>query len=234
MKKLGTSKWIILVPGFIVIVVLLVILGMPDNPTSQNVNITFPGGFMLEMDVSQPEVAHSALLAQLFSEEFTRDGVLGWLGREQQMFSISDIQLVTALEQNLCDPIPDSPLPERIEKAQECAARPVADGLRTLQVERRIPFHYVGIPVRVGVQADEEGRPAMGRANVCLESDLLGKQIELTDPISGSRITVLASGSYRCTGFSRYPDVQLGPDQARDLFISALLEYQDAVAVSLD
>ena len=78
--------------------------------STKSVNITFPGGIALEMDVSQPEIAHSALLTQLFSEEFTRDGVLGWLAREQQNFSISDERLVAALEESLCDPIPNKPL----------------------------------------------------------------------------------------------------------------------------
>ena len=236
MKKPGTRTVaeILGIVAFLVLAVYTVMSGSPDNPTTQSVNITFPGGFGLEMDVSQSEIAHSALLTQLFSEEFTRDGVLGWLGREQQVYSISDVELVTALERSLCEPIPDSPLQERIEKARECAARPVANGLRRLQEEKKPPFHYVGIQVRVGVQAAEGARPALGRANVCRESDLFGKQIELTDPVSGNEIVVRASGSYPCTGFSRYPDVQLGPDQARDLFVSALLEYQDAVAVSLD
>ena len=226
------KKWMSI--GGIVAVVIIVVLARPDNPTTQSVNITFPGGIALEMDVSQPEIAHSALLTQLFSEEFTRDGVLGWLAREQQNFSISDERLVAALEESLCDPIPNSPLSEKIEKGQECAAKSVAVALRRLQEEKRIPFHYIGVPVRVGVQADEASRPLPGRANVCRESELLGRQVELFDPVSSNTIEVLASGSYPCTGFSRYPNVQLGPDQARQLFNRPLQEYQDAVAVALD
>lgn len=218
----------------ILVVGLIVVLAMPDDPTTQSVNITFPGNFAFEMDVSEPEIAHSALLEQLFSEQFTRDGVIGWLATEQRMFRISDARLATALENELCDPIPDSPLPERIEKGRECVARPVVSAIRQLQEERRVPFHYVGVPIQVGVQANQASRPFSDRANVCRESEFLGRRLELIDPISNQAIEVLASGSYPCTGFSRYPDVQLGPAQARELFNRPLLEYQDAVAVVLD
>ena len=73
--------------------------------------------------------------------------------------------------------------------------------------------------------------------NGCIVADSVGlgkTWTALTDPLSNNTIRVRASGSYECTGFSRYPDVQLGPDQARALFDRPLLQYQDAIAVALD
>ena len=111
---------------------------------------------------------------------------------------------------------------------------PVAQGLRALAAQRLVPFHYVGVPVRVGVQSSDEHKPADGRANVCRESDFLGRQVELTVANSGAQLVVQATGSYVCTGFSVFPEIQLNPADARRLFGSTLLEYQDAVAVVVE
>lgn len=178
--------------------------GAPSSPTEQSAKIQFPGGGSVEMDVSQPEIAQAAVLEKLFSEEFTRGGVLGWLARKA-IFSIRDARLVTAPQENLCDPIPAGPLATRIEKARDCAATPVARGLRALAGKKLAPFHYVGVEVKVGVQAEELHKPAQGSANVCRESGFLGKRVELTDPASGAQLVVRASGSYPCTGMGGSP-----------------------------
>ena len=234
-----------------VAVAVVVILAGPDEPQQQNVVIRFPNDITFEMDVSQPEIEHSDYLTNMFKDQFVRDGVLGWLARNQQVYSISnpdlfdalkkkhiysisDLGLVEALEKHLCDTIPDYPLTERIHKGQECAEKPVAAGLRQLQMKRRKPFHYVGFNVRIGVQADGASRPASGRANVCKDGGLLGKQLELIDSVSNNVIVVQASGWYTCSGYTRYPDVQLAPDQASTLFNRTLDEYQEAIAVLLN
>jgi hypothetical protein len=229
------SKWTaVIVPALVTLVIgFLVGRGTPSDPAKQSVKILFPGGGSVEMDVSQREIAHAAVLERLFSEEFTRDGVLGWLARKA-IFSVHDERLVNALKTDLCEPIPETPLAARIEKARACASRPVANGLRALAEQKLPPFHYVGVEVRVGVQAEELHRPTQGNANVCRESGFLGKQVALTDPASGAQVVVRASGSYPCTGYARFPDIQLNPEDARALFNRALLEYQKAVAVPLD
>ena len=228
-----TSNKLILGLAGVAAIGVLVFLGLPSDPTRQAVKITFPGGGELEMDVSRPEIDHASLLERLFSEQFTRDGVLGWLA-EQGVLSIQDARLVSTLESELCEEIPRAPIDARLQKASECASNPVAHGLRTLAEHRKVPFHYVGLQVRVGVQADTRSRPGKGKANVCRESDLLGKEFELTDLASGRNLILQASGYYNCTGYSRYPEVQLDPADARDLFRRPLREYERAVAVPLD
>jgi hypothetical protein len=240
---MGTTHlpwYVILVPS--VIIGLLVGFGMPKNPDTQSFTVTFPGGISLEMALSRAEISYSRLLFELFvaepdskdslnQEDITiiRVGVLEWLRTNQHIYAVTDVALVVALEEYLCDPIPREPLQERVRKQRECADRPVAGALRDLRDKARVPFHYVGIPVRVGVP--DEGRPSEGRASVCGDSGMLGRRVELINQVSGQRIEVVASGSYTCTGFSRYPDIQLEPLDARNLFNVPLQEYQDAIAV---
>ena len=196
------------------------------------VELTFPGGVAMKMDGSQP-IAHSELLEDIFSEKFSRDGFVGWLA-EKDIYSIRDERLVDAINKRLCESIPEQPFEARIQAARACAEENVATSLRMLVARRQIPFHYVGTLVKVGIPSLED-QPPVGRANVCAESDLLDKEVELTNHRNGRRIEIEASwGRYPCTGYATFPDIQLNFDDAQELFPGALDEYQEAVAVILN
>ena len=49
-----------------------------------------------------------------------------------------------------------------------------------------------------------------------------------------NRIEIQASGTYRCTGFTKFPDIQLSFEDAGALFPGPLNELQEAVAVVLN
>ena len=196
-----------------------------------DVALTFPGGGSLEMSAGQP-VAHDELLNDIFAQQFSRDGLMGWLA-DKDIFSFEDARLVEALNERLCDSIPEEPLDQKIKASQDCADRPVAAGLRQLVDQEHVPFHYVGISVNVWIPAREH-QPQIGRASVCEESEFRGKKVELTNPRTSNQIEVQASGTSPCTGYTRFPDIQLRFENAERLFPGPLNEFQEAIAVVLN
>ena len=113
---------------------------------------------------------------------------MGWLA-DKDIFSFEDARLVEALNERLCDSIPEEPLDQKIKASQDCADRPVAAGLRQLVDQEHVPFHYVGISVNVWIPAREH-QPQIGRASVCEESEFRGKKVELTNPRTSNQIEV--------------------------------------------
>lgn len=215
------SKLACVVYGFGGGMFLMFLLGgnMPISPTSVNFKITDPSGQgSIELQVDGEEINYEAVLEHVFKDDILGPGVAGWLQQKQQMFRLHDEALVTAIESSLCDPIPATPLTDRVEKAKECAEKEVVSGLRTLASNHRTPFHYVGVVAKVGIPAQEEHRPRPGRANVCRDGGLLGKTLEVIEPVTRTMIEVEATGSYSCTGYTKFPDIQLSMEDAGQLF----------------
>ena len=209
-----------------------VICSMTSDSSRRTMELTFPGVAGLKIDISQPEIAHDKLLKDIFAQQFSRDGLMGWLA-DKDIFVFKDERLVEALNKRLCDIIPEHPLDRKIKAAQDCAELPVSTSLRQLADQKRVPFHYVGIAVNVGVP-EREDQPQIRQASVCANSALHGERVELTNPRTGNRIDVQATGRYTCTGFTTYPDIQLTFEDARKLFSEPLGKYQEAVAVVLN
>ncbi len=149
------------------------------------------------------------------------------------MYQLQDESLVSAIASDLCEPIPKQPLEERLTKSEECAKKKVPEGLRTLVRDHKPPFHYVGFKARLGVPGEED-RPAIGRANVCKEGGLLDKTLEVINKSSGRTIQVKATGSYTCTGFSKFPDLQLSAEDAEKLFGYKVVKPEGVVVVELN
>ena len=178
------------------------------------------------------EIAHDKLLKDIFPQQFSKDGLMGWLA-DKNIFAFEDERLVKALNERLCEAIPEQPLDRKIKAAQDCANLPVATRLRELADKKWIPFHYVGVVVNVGVP-EREDQPQIGQASVCASSALRDERVELTNSRTGNRIEVQATGRYTCTGFTTYPDIQLNFEDAGKLFSEPLGKYQEAVAVVLN
>jgi len=163
------------------------------------------------MDVSQREIGHAAVLEKAVLPRSSRGMVCwaGWRGRRSSPFT----------DEAAGDGPEDGSLRAN---SRDAACRAHREG-PSLRLQARgdwssgpgraeiAPFHYVGVQVRIGVQAEELHRPTQGNANVCRESGFLGKQVALTDLTSGTQVVVRASGSYPCTGYARFPDIQLTP-----------------------
>ena len=150
------------------------------------------------------------------------------------MYWIKDAELPDALNKSLCDPIPDSPLDQHIAAATACAETGVADGLRRLSASHKVPFHYAGKNVVIGIQGDPAHAPRPDFANACDGSSLSGKRVELTNLSNDNKITVYTTGLYPCSGVGTTPDIQLNPDDAARLFDGPFRKLQSAVAVPLN
>ena len=211
---------------------LLICYGMWDAE-EQDISITGPFGVSINAGATNYTIDQEQLLTKLYGNEFMRGGLMEWLV-SRSVFSLHDPRLAQALNEHLCDEIPDTPLRDKISAGQQCAERAVAQRLRELASRRQVPFHYVGIQIDIGIPADPEHRPATGNANACQEGPFRGQRVELTDPTSGHRLEVLATGRYRCSGVGRAPNMQLNARDARILFNGPLQEYQPAIAVILD
>ena len=208
------------------------VCSITSDSSRQTMELTFPGGSGLKIDTTAPQIAHGKLLDDIFAQQFSRDGLMGWLA-DKDIFSFGDVRLVEALNNRLCGSIPGQPLDQKIRASQNCANLPVAAGLRQLVSQKRVPFHYVGVSVQVGIPAREH-QPQLGWASVCEDSELRSKRVELTNLRTPNRIEIQASGTYRCTGFTKFPDIQLSFKDALALFPGPFNELQEAVAVVLN
>lgn len=223
MKKLGV------VVGGIVLALVVLALGF-TRMGAKSLMIDFPlgGGIAVEAD----KLPQSELLEKMWADDFGKAGMIDWLSR-RSVFQVTDARAVEALG-NLCGDFPAAPIGDRVAKQQECAEITVAKALRELARTRKPPFHYVGFQIRVGVSLDEEHRPTDGYANACQEGELLGRKVELTNPLNHKQIQVTATGRYPCSGMGITPDIQLNEADAAAIFDGALLKHQVAVAVVLD
>ncbi len=221
-----------IIPSAIALMVGVIVgRGLPSDPASQNVTWRFPGGSLtmhVKKDLSNPEV----MLKRVFEEDFSRAGALHWLREKYRIFALEDLSLIEAIEE-LCPDIPNEPFEARQRRLEGCTKIPVVERLRLLAENRRPPFQYIGREVRIGVPEKEEHRPKDGHANVCRTKGYLGRKIELTNPANRNSIVVKATGSYPCTGFAKFPDLQLNPQDARAMFDRPLQEYETAIAVVL-
>ena len=160
--------------------------------------------------------------------------MIEWLAGKD-IFHITDPRLSEALNKDLCASIPEEPLTERMRIARVCAEKDIAKKLRLLSRRKAVPFHYTGKEVQVGIPSAPEHQPQKGKANTCAEDDdLVGKRVQLTNPLNQKQLDVLASGYYPCSRVIRTPDIQLNPADADWLFDGPLRKYQDAIAVVLN
>ena len=61
------------------------------------------GDASISMNTRGGRIDHEALLESIFSEKFSRDGALGWLRDGQNVYSIKDPALASALHTKLCE-----------------------------------------------------------------------------------------------------------------------------------
>jgi len=226
-----TVPWWTLIPTVLFTALAMWAIGRGvENPSGQTVTIVFPGGGQIDVRSEREPLDYGALMTKLFSEDFSRNGVLGWLRDKQHLYSIQSEEIAAGLRTRLCDPIPSEPRELRQAKARECAEKPAAAALRRLSFERAVPFHYVSHPVLAGVQAQKPHRPGRGRVNVCKTGGFVGQRLQVFEPINNRMIEVQAGGTYVCEG-GEFADIQLDPDDAKELFKGALDRIQKVVVV---
>ena len=89
-----------------------------SDSSRQTMELTFPGGSGLKIDTTAPQITHGKLLDDIFAQQFSRDGLMGWLA-DKDIFSFGDVRLVEALNNRLCGSIPGQPLYQKIRGIPE-------------------------------------------------------------------------------------------------------------------
>ena len=203
-----------------------------SGSAQRSLTVGLPDGTKIEMKAIAEDLTFDSLYSIIHGQRDFRDALTARL-RDDSIFHIKDLLLAYAVNENLCATIPDTPLQEKIRVSEECASQPVAERLRDLAEKRKIPFHYVGVEVRIGTPSGES-QPMPGRANACRNSEFRDRLIELTNPNRNITIQVRATGSYKCTGFTNYADIQISAEDARKLFGRPTSKFEEAVAVVLE
>ncbi len=202
------------------------------NSSQRSLSVTLSDGTKIDMQAVQSELKFDSLYSLIYTDRAFRDALIARLA-DDQIYQITDRRLPAALNDHLCSPIPEEPLEARTLKSKECADLPVANQLRLLADRHNIPFHYVGELIKIGTPG-ESHQPQPDRAHVCRNSGFRDRTIELTNPQNNVSVTVRATGSYDCTGYSTYPDIQLSAADAVKLFGRPTDKYEEAVAVVLE
>jgi hypothetical protein len=223
----------VIVPAIVTLVIGFLIgwRAIPADPVESEIEWDYPGGSLkinAKTDLNSPE----NMLKRLFSTSFSKAGTEKWLKDNYMMYSLEEEALVNAL-QELCAPPANLSAKERQKFMEACVNSPVLAQLRSLAENKEPPFHYIGVDVMVGIPDPE---PEPGIANVCLKNPriplrFLGKQIELTNPVNNVTITVKAVGHYTCTGYNKFPDIQLNLEDARKLFSGQNRQAYDTTKV---
>ncbi len=203
-----------------------------SGSSHRSLSVTFPGGYELALDATQDRISIDSVYSSIQADNSLWAGLIARLA-DDQVYAIMDPSLADALHEYLCSPIPEQPTTERIRASRECAELPVARRLRQLAEIHDLPFHYVGREIKVGVPSRDH-QPQLGLAHACRNSEFRDRRVELTNPRSKISVTVRASGSYECTGYNQYPDIQLSYTDAHNLFGRPMDKYEAAIAVVLD
>ena len=188
------------------------------------------GEATLEMQADNMEIKHEALLDSMYTNDFTRGGLMGWL-EGRQIYSAADPALVEAIATEVCEPIPEDDREARLRLGRDCASKEVVAELRRRADRREIPFHYTADIVRIGVPDD---RPAQGRAYACRNGVFWGRTVQLSRLNDSRRsVRVEVTGHYPCVDPTA-PDLHLSEEDAVSLVGGPTQEIERALAIVVD
>jgi len=189
------------------------------------------GDATLEMQADNMEIAHEVLLDSMYTNDFTRGGLMAWLA-SRQVFAAADPALVEAIATQVCEPIPEDDREARLRLGRECAGRPVVAELRRRADHRETPFHYTGDIVRIGVP---DTRPPQGKAFACRDGVFWRRSVRLTNLNDNQRFVrvEVTAGHYPCVDPTA-PQIQLSEEDAVSLFGGPTRRIERAEAIVVD
>lgn len=199
-----------------------------DNSKLLKVSI---GDATLEMQADNMEIEHEVLLDSMYTNDFTRGGLMAWLA-SRQVFAAADPALVEAIATRVCEPIPEDDREARLRLGRECASRPVVAELRRRADHRETPFHYTGDIVRIGVP---DARPPQGKAFACRDGVFWRRSVRLTNLNDNQRFVrvEVTAGHYPCVDPTA-PQIQLSEEDAVSLFGGPTRRIERAEAIVVD
>lgn len=189
------------------------------------------GEATLEMQADNMEIKHEALLDSMYTNGFTRGGLMAWLA-SRQIFAAADPMLVEAIATEVCEPIPEDDRETRLRLGRDCARKEVVAELRRRADLRQIPFHYTGDIVRIGVP---DTRPPQGEAFACRDGVFWRRTVRLTNLNDNQRFVLVeaTAGHYPCVDPTA-PQIQLSEEDAVSLFGGPTRKIEEAEAIVVD
>ena len=169
----------------------------------------------LEIDLEQDMLDASTFLGKIFSEDFSKDGAVGWLKKTRKIFHYTDPDLVDELS--------------KLEVEHLLSVK-----LRSLSQGRKGPWSYQFDTVYVSIPA-KGYQPKEGLANVCESGKFLRNKVQLYNLDQNRSITIFASGKYACPEGLKHSDIQLNAKDAKALLGSKnFSKYERGIALILN
>ena len=189
------------------------------------------GPATLEMQADNMEIRHEELLDSMYTNRFTRGGLMAWLA-SKQIFAAADPSLVEAIATEVCERLPGDNREERLRLGRDCAGKEVVAELRRRADNRMTPFHYIGDVVTIGVP---EVRPPNGRAFACRDGVFWRRTVRLTNLKDNQKFVRVEvdAGHYPCAGGTA-PQIQLSEEDAISLFGGPTRRIEEAEAIVVD
>jgi hypothetical protein len=170
------------------------------------------GASELEINLKEDMIDSETFLTKLFSEEFSKQGTIGWLKLNAGLYAVNDHELTGQIAKLDVD-------------------LPISESYRNISQQRLGPWAYQIDSVLIGVP-DSTYQPAKGYANVCESGPYRGHKIVIYNLDQTKRIEVQATGQYACPNGLKYPNVQLNAkDAAYLLGYSNFQKYEKAIVV---
>ena len=153
----------------------------------------------LEVKLDQEQIDAPTFLGTLFSETWSRSGVVDWLKERKKIFHFEDPDVVQEFKS----------LPPN---------HSVSEALLKLSKGHIGPWETNYDTVRIGIPAKTD-QPKEGYISVCSNSKYLYRQLELTKFDETSTIKLTSTGGhYNCPTGSKRPHIQLNAKDAKKLF----------------
>jgi hypothetical protein len=205
---------LLIVATFLIILTVLIIYllgGAGKKKTEIKWNIM---GQELSINMEEDLVDHKTLLNKLFSEDFSKSGAKEWLKKNQNLYELTDPEVVKQIASLDYDAI-------------------VAKELREMSIKRIGPWDYQFDTVQIGIP-EVADQPVAGYASVCENGSYFNKRLKVYSLDQTKSIVVIASGRYACPKNGLFPDIQLNAvDAERLLGSSKFSKYQSGMALIL-
>lgn len=155
------------------------------------------GNSELSINLAQDLIDCPTMLSKMFSEDFSKEGTIGWLKQHQNLYEPTDPDIVSKFGSLEYDHM-------------------VSQRLRDLSIKRKGPWAYQLDTIRIGIPAEAD-QPPIGCANVCETGNYFTRKLRILNLDQTREIEVKATGKYECPANLKYPDIQLNVKDAQEL-----------------
>ena len=169
----------------------------------------------LEIDLEKDVESAPTLMSKIFSEDFSRDGAIGWLKKNHGLYHFSDPGLADEIKE--------------LDKDDLMAVR-----LREICQSHTGPWAYRVDTVILSIPA-RGYQPKEGFAHACESGKFFRNKVQVYNLDQEEKIEVFVSGKYACPEGLRHSDIQLNTKDAKKLLgTNNFSKYEKGIAVIIN